>query len=216
MKGNSERVYNKNLKLFAGKPLYHRITKTLLKSNYISKIIVNTDSNKIINDINISFDNKITINKRPNKIIGDYVSMNDIIKYDISCFDSNIYIQTHSTNPMLKVETIDKAIKKMIYFEKSKKYDSIFSVSEIKKRFYSKDAKPLNHDPYMLVTQHLEPIYEENSSFYLFSKDSFTANNNNRIGIKPFMYEINKSEAVDIDYPEDFVIAEGLYNILRK
>ena len=72
----------------------------------------------------------------------------------------------------------------------------------------------MNHDPKMLVTQHLPPIFEENSCFYIFTKESFIVNEN-RIGSKPFMFEIDKIEATDIDDPEDFIIAEILYKELR-
>ena len=72
----------------------------------------------------------------------------------------------------------------------------------------------MNHDPKMLVTQHLDPIYEENSCFYIFTKDSFL-NNDSRIGSKPFMFEIDKIESIDIDEPQDFIIAEALHKLLR-
>jgi CMP-N-acetylneuraminic acid synthetase len=93
------------------------------------------------------------------------------------------------------------------------KADSIFSVTRTQKRFYTEDCLPMNHDPNMLVTQHLNPIFEENSCFYIFTKESFTKNNS-RIGLNPFMYEIDKIEATDIDEPEDFKIAEILHREL--
>ena len=101
MKGHSERVPNKNLKLFCGKPLYHHVLNILLKSRFIDNIIINTDCEKIERDLKINFLNKVVIHKRPNSIIGDYVSMNKIIEYDLSKSNSDIYIQTHSTNPVL-------------------------------------------------------------------------------------------------------------------
>jgi len=214
MKGNSERVPNKNLKFFAGKPLYHRVIDVLLSSRYINQIIVNTDSENIIKDIKKKYTKNIIINIRPEEIIGNYVSMNKIIAHDISTADADLFVQTHSTNPLLSSETVDKAIERMLMFLKTSEYDSIFSVTKTQKRFYTKEAKPMNHDPLMLVTQHLEPIYEENSSFYIFSKQSFIKNNN-RIGSKPFMYEIDKIESIDIDEPDDFIIAESLFKLLR-
>jgi len=93
-------------------------------------------------------------------------------------------------------------------------YDSIFSVTKTQKRFYNEDATPMNHDPKMLVTQHLTPIFEENSCFYIFTKQSFL-NNQSRIGMKPLMFEIDKIESTDIDEKEDFIIAESLHRLLR-
>ena len=76
MKGNSERVPNKNLKDFSGKPLYHRILNTLLKSKHISEIVVNTDGIRIKEDLLKNYPGKVVIHDRPNDIIGDFVSMN--------------------------------------------------------------------------------------------------------------------------------------------
>jgi CMP-N-acetylneuraminic acid synthetase len=210
MKGNSERVPNKNLKSFNGSPLYRVVLNTLLKSSFIDNIVVNTDSIQIEEDIYNNYPEKVSVVKRPKKLCGDYISMNEIIKYDINNFPSDIYLQTHSTNPLIETNTIDSALKKMISFKMNDQYDSIFSVTKTQKRFYKKDATPLNHNPKMLVTQHLEPIFEENSCFFIFTKKSFE-DSSGRIGNNPCMFEINKIEAIDIDDPEDFYLAETLH-----
>ena len=211
MKGNSERVKNKNMKDFNGFPLYHAIMKTLLESSYISKIFINTDSDIIASDVkeNFRIDNVVII-KRPSEICGDFVSMNDIIAYDLTQCDGEFFLQTHSTNPLLKTSTIDLAIKK--FFDNLDLYDSLFSVTKVQTRFYDKNAKAINHNPEKLLrTQDLEPMYEENSNFYIFSKKSFELARNKRIGLKPQIFSMNKLEAIDIDNPEDFILAELLY-----
>ncbi len=210
MKGNSERVPNKNMRDFGGVPLYHVIMKSLLASKYISNVVINTDSELIAKDARGSFGDRVIIIDRPEKIQGDYVSMNDIIAYDLSKLDGKHFMQTHSTNPLLKTETIDKAIEK--YFDGLDKYDSVFGVTKVQTRFYDKDAKPISHNPQELLrTQDLEPLYEENSNFYIFSKQAFVNAGNKRIGLKPQIFEVNKLEAIDIDEPEDFILAELLY-----
>lgn len=216
MKGNSERVPNKNLKQFCGEPLYHKVLRSLLDSKYISKVIINTDSAQIKHDAIKHFENGVIIHDRPLDIQGDFVSMNKIIANDIERYSADVYVQTHSTNPMLQTESIDKAIELFINKATNEEFDSIFSVTKIQTRLYDKNVKAYNHDPKNLIrTQDLEPLYEENSNFYIFSKDSFNASYGKRIGIKPKMYEIDKIEAVDIDSPQDFTIAESLYKLLR-
>ncbi len=210
MKGNSERIPNKNLKIFGGLPLYHTVLNKLLDSTLIDQIVINTDSSKIIDDINKCFKSSVKIRIRKESLRGDYVSMNKIIDDDINDLDSSIFMQTHSTNPLIKTETFDMAIKKMKHFISNNTYDSIFSVLKTQKRFYNKKAKAFNHDPRMLVTQHLEPLFEENSCFYLFTKSSFRKTKS-RIGLNPFMYEMSKLESIDIDYPEDFILAENVF-----
>jgi len=215
MKGNSERVPNKNLKDFAGKPLYHRVMDTLLKSKYITKVVVNTDSIAIKNDLNNYYPKNVIINDRPLEIIGDFVSMNKIIEYDLNTVNADFYIQTHSTNPLLKTASVDAAIEKMINISEKKLNDSIFSVTKLQTRLYKENAIPLNHNPEELLrTQDLEPLFEENSNFYIFTKESFANSGGKRIGVNPFMFEIDKIEAVDIDEPQDFIIAESIFKLL--
>ena len=214
MKGNSERVINKNLKLFNGKPLFHAIFDKLITSKYINKVIINTDSDLIAESAINTYKDFVHIHKRPKNIQGDFVSMNKIIEYDLNNSDSDIYIQTHSTSTLLSIKSLDSAIEKMI--NKSTDFDSIFSVTKIKTRFYDKEGIPFNHDPRKLIrTQDLEPIFEENSGFYIFTKTSFKNAANKRIGLKPLMFEIDKIEAIDIDDRSDFLIAETLHKLLK-
>ena len=210
MKETSERIPNKNIRSFNGKPLYHAIMKTLLKSKYIKKVVINTDSKIIANDAKYNFGDNVIIIDRPKKIQGSDVSMNIVIDYDLSQLEGEHFLQTHSTNPLLKVETLDKAIE--TYFENLEKYDSLFAVTKIQTRLYDKNVKPINHNSgELLRTQDLEPLYEENSNFYIFSKKSFEKAGKKRIGLRPQIFEVNKLEAIDIDDPEDFILAEILY-----
>ena len=206
MKGHSDRVPSKNIKNIAGKPLCLWVLETLLRVKKIDEIIINTDSDEIKKICSIN--EKIRFHKRPNWLVGDYVSMNDIIAYEVSLSGSADYIQTHSTNPLIKYSTIESAIKK--YLKNKNKFDSLFSVTRLQTRIYNDDKKPLNHDPKKLLrTQDLPPIYEENSNIYLFSDKSFKKNNR-RIGDNPIFFEMDAKEAIDIDEMIDFEIAEFL------
>jgi CMP-N-acetylneuraminic acid synthetase len=209
MKAHSERMPDKNIKNFCGKPLYHAVLSTLLQSEYIDKVIINTDSEIIKVDALKNFEEVVIID-RPKEIQGDFVSMNDIIAYDLTKNDGEYFLQTHSTNPLLQSSTIDLAIE--TYFKSLNEFDSLFSVTRLQTRLYWKDGSPVNHNPNELLrTQDLPPVYEENSNFYIFSKNSFVDAGESRIGLKAQMFEINKLEAVDIDEPEDWEIAEILY-----
>ena len=209
MKGNSERIPNKNLKLFGDKPLYHAIIKTLQKSKYVKNIIINTDSDLISNDVKLNFENVILID-RPVHLQGDFVSMNKIIEYDIKQIEGEHFLQTHSTNPLLTSETLDKAI--VYYLENLSIFDSVFSVTRWQTRMFWENGSPVNHDPTELLrTQDLPPLFEENSNFYIFSRTAFLKSGNKRIGLVPGMFEVNRLEAIDIDEPQDFQIAETLF-----
>jgi len=211
MKGHSERIPNKNMRLFYGRPLYYQIIETLLSSNYISDIVINTDSPVIAENAIRHFD-QIKILNRPKELQGDFIPMNDIIAHDLSQLNGEHFLQTHSTNPLLTTTTIEKAINS--YFKNLYQYDSLFSVTRLQSRLYWKDARPINHDPQKLLrTQDLSPLFEENSNLYIFSKGSFKRAGNNRIGLKTQMFEIDKCEAIDIDEERDFKLAEILYQM---
>ena len=211
MKGHSERVPNKNMRLFAGRSLYHCVAKVLQESDYIESIIVNTDSDIIAEDATKHF-SKVKIHVRPKNIRGDMVPMNDVIAYDLENADGENFLQSHSTNPLLKKETLERGIED--YFLSLNKYDSIFSVTRLQTRLYWSSGKPVNHNPEELIrTQDLSPVYEENSNFYIFSKTSFKRAGNRRIGLSPKMFVMDKIEAIDIDEESDFKIAESLYMI---
>ncbi len=213
MKGHSERIPNKNLRLFCGKPLYHCVAEVMETSPYVEAIIIDTDNDMIAEDAIRNF-KKARIIKRPGPLCGDMVSMNAVIAHDLSVTSGEHFLQTHSTNPLLTEKTLNRAISD--YFEGLKYHDSLFSVTRLQARFYSDTGLPINHNPgELLRTQDLTPIYEENSNLYIFSKKSFTGNGNQRIGQKPRMFPMNKLEAIDIDEEEDFLLAEALFRTRR-
>jgi len=187
------------------------IVESLLASKYITKVVINTDSKVIADDAIKNFD-RIEIIDRPSEICGDFVPMNDIIAYDLSQITGEYFLQTHSTNPMLSTSTIDKSIE--VFQANMSQYDSLFSVTRLQTRLYWQDGSPVNHNPKELLrTQDLPPVYEENSNVYLFSRSSFAASGNKRIGLMPYMFEMDKLEAVDIDDEFDFKMAEMIYRL---
>ena len=209
IKQNSERLPNKNFNLFNKKPLYMWMVNKLLSIKLFSKIIINTDSETIQKKLK-KYGDKIKINKRPNYLKGNHISMNKIIEYDINSLDAEIYFQTHVSNPLLSEKSISNAIN---FFNKQKKYDSVFSVTARNTMLWNINHKPINHNPYKLISsQKLETYYEENSNFYIFSKKSFFKNKS-RIGNKPFMYELSKIESFDINDIYEFKIAEQFHKL---
>ena len=89
-------------------------------------------------------------------------------------------------------------------------YDSLFSVTRWQTRLWDAEGRPLNHDPDVLLrTQDLPPVYEENSCLYIFTRERFLERRN-RLGYRPYLFEIPALEAVDIDEPADWAVAECL------
>ena len=173
MKGNSERIPNKNMKLFNGRPLFHTIMDILVTCSIVDNVIINTDSESIADSAKETYKDFVIIHKRPEDIRGDTVPMNKIIEYDLAHSNADIYIQTHSTSPLIENRSLMNALEMMA--KEANRFDSIFSVTKIQSRFFSKVGTPLNHDPKLLLrTQDLDPIYEENSGFLYFYKGVFS------------------------------------------
>ena len=188
MKANSERVKGKNFREFCGKPLFKWILDTLLEVTEIDQVIINTDARNILAEHGLVDSHRTVIRDREPELCGDLVSMNLILADDVANTESDIYIMTHTTNPLVSATTIRKAIKVFLEERENRNVDSLFTVDKIQTRFYRKDGSAVNHDPSNLIrTQDLEPWYEENSNLYLFTKESFKQRGA-RIGKYPMMY----------------------------
>lgn len=182
----------------------------LIQIECIDKVVVNTDAPELIST-DYSTKDKILKRKRKKSLCGDKVSMNLIIKDDIESEIADYYLMTHTTNPLLKIATIEKAIDHFLSASRDKRADSLFTVNKIQSRLYDKCSNPINHKPKVLLpTQDLDPIYEENSNLYIFSRESFLKTNA-RIGKSPLMYETPLHESIDIDYQEDWDLATFIF-----
>lgn len=210
MKLESERVPRKNLRIVAGEPLFYWVFTALSESRYIDRIVLNTDSELIAGAVSARFD--VQVHMRPDhllRITSD--EANRIMAYDLSLDAGEYFLQTHSTNPLLSVGTLDRAIETFFKQALPNGFDSLFSVTPHLKRFYHADGRPVNHDPKLLrKTQELEPLLEENSCIYLFSRASFEANGNNRLGARPFLFETPAEDALDIDTEKELALADRL------
>jgi CMP-N-acetylneuraminic acid synthetase len=213
MRHHSQRVPEKNYRPLAGKPLFHHIISTLLLVPQIRQVVVDTDSEPIITGLKKFFPS-VEIIMRPLSLCADTISMNDILLHDTSVIDADFYLQTHSTNPLLSRQSIEKAIQS--FQQEYPTYDSLFSVTRLQTRLYDQEGKALNHNPAILLqTQDLPPVFEENSCIYLFNRKNLVERKN-RIGRNPLMFEIGMDEAWDIDEELDFSITEFLLEKASK
>ena len=207
MRHHSQRVPRKNYRMLAGEPLFHHITETLLAVPEIQQIMVDTDSDPVMDGLCKDFP-QVKIINRPDSLRADNVSMNDILIYDTSQVQADFYLQTHSTNPLLRSETVSRAIQ--LFFADYPNRDSLFSVTRWQTRLYDQNGKAINHDPAVLIqTQDLPPVFEENSCLYIFTRENLLKRHH-RIGAKPMMFEVGADEAWDIDNELDFAICNFL------
>lgn len=209
MRHVSERVPGKNYRSLAGKPLYRHIVETLLHVPEVAEVVVDTDSDVIVRGCLDNFPDQVRVVVRPEHLRDGEIPMNHVLLNTIEqCPPADWYVQTHSTNPLLRSETISAALQELWRHQPAN--DSLFSVSRLQTRLWWSADRPVNHDPNVLLrTQDLPPVYEENSNMYIFRGDTLRVTGN-RIGASPIMFEIDRLEAWDIDDETDFALADML------
>lgn len=210
MKAHSERVRGKNFRPFLSKPLFRWVLDTLLAVPEISQVVINTDAREILNGHGIASIPRVLIRDRLPELCGDFVSMNRVLADDVANVPADLYVMTHTTNPLLQVATISRALAEFTRHAADSGMDSLFSVNRFQSRFYRENGMPLNHDPGQLIrTQDLAPLFEENSVLYVFTAASF-AQTAARIGARPLMYPTPRLESIDIDDQDSWDTAEAL------
>lgn len=206
MRHDSERVPGKNYRQMVDRPLYRHIVETLLACPEIDRVVIDTDSDVIKADAAAAFPS-VTVLDRPEHLRDGNIPMNDVLLNDVRQLPAELYLQTHSTNPLLKAATISRAIQQL---RTSPRFDSLFTVTRIQARLWSAEGTPLNHDPAVLLrTQDLAPLYLENSCMYLFTRELLEGRGT-RIGAHPLLFEVDRDEASDIDEEQDFRLVEAL------
>ena len=165
MRHHSVRVPGKNYRLIAGKPLYQHILETLLACPEITTVVVDTDSPVIVEGVRASFP-AVQLLERPEHLRADTVPMNEILMPDTSHYPADFYLQTHSTNPLLRPQTVSRAIQTLI--TQYPAYDSLFGVTRLQTRLWDALAADQSQPQYSAAHAGPAPVYEENSCLCIF------------------------------------------------
>jgi CMP-N-acetylneuraminic acid synthetase len=212
LKAHSERVTGKNFRSFGGKPLFRWMLDTLLATEDVDLIVINTDARAKLEANGLEPNPRLLVRERKPELCGDFVSMNAVIADDVESVPADTYLMTHTTNPLLSRATIVSALAAYKQGFANGTCDSLFTVNRFQTRFYRADGSAVNHNPAQLLrTQDLEAWYEENSNLYIFSAKSFRKTGA-RIGSKPILFETLRKESMDIDDQDGWDLAEALAN----
>ncbi len=209
MRHNSERVPGKNYRPFGdGRPLFRHMLDTLLACDAIDLVVIDTDSPTIAEICAADYPG-VRVLDRPEHLRDGATPMNAVILHDMEQVPSRFYLQTHSTNPLVRPETVKRAVDAFLAGYPS--FDSLFSVMRYQTRLWDALARPVNHNADILMrTQDLPPLYEENSCLYIFEGETMRARWN-RIGARPQQFEMTPWESRDIDEEIDFSVAEMMF-----
>lgn len=204
IKLQNERLPGKNTKLLGDKPLLQYELIALIQTGLLDSINVYCSNESVCEYLPEGID----FVKRPEFLDLPTSNFSQIFENFINVIDADIYVYAHATAPYITVDTMKQCIEAV----KSGEYDSAFCAVKIQD-FLWENGEPLNFDAANIPrSQDLNPIYRETSGVYVFTKDVFM-NYHRRIGKKPFIKEVSFKEAVDINNPEDFDLAEALLNV---
>jgi len=199
LKLNNERLPGKNTKLLGSKPLLLYELETLLITEGLDEIYVYCSNEEIQNYL----PEGITFLKRPEYLDQPTSNFHQIFDEFSKAVDADIYVYSHATAPFVSVSSMKRCLDAV----KSGRYDSAFTATRIQDYLW-RNGEPMNFDAENLPrSQDLEPIYRESSGVYVFTKEVFQKYHR-RIGANPYIYEVTGKEAVDINDPEDFKLAE--------
>ncbi len=201
IKLNNERLPEKNVMMLGGKPLLCHALDRLLLIGRLDGIYVYCSEESVCKYLPPG----VSFLKRPRILDEPTSNFNQIFESFMGQVEADIYIYAHATAPFVAVETMKECLGEVM----DGRHDSAFCARKIQD-FLWKDGKPLNFDPCNLPrSQDLDPIYEETSGIYVFTRECYLKNKR-RIGLNPYIKEVTFKESVDINEKEDFELAEKL------
>jgi CMP-N-acetylneuraminic acid synthetase len=216
----SERVLNKNTRSFAGQDggILKIKIEQLLEVPELPIVLSTNDVESI--QVAESFENdRIVIIMRPDYLCSSSTNIEDFINYIPTVFNYEHVFWVHATAPFSNKEVYIDALNKYFDILSKQSHDSVISVNKIQQFLWDSESnKVINHDRSVLKwprTQDLKPLYEINHAFYISSRDNYLKLSD-RIGEIPYLYELDKLQSFDIDWEDDFKLAELLYEATRK
>lgn len=209
-RAGSERVPHKNIKRFDNYDfgLIEIKLKQLDKVKGIDEIVLSTNDLSILEYAKSLKVERLRIHKRSEQLSSSQTSTDQLVSHALSLIPEGNILWTHVTSPFVNNQYYEEIID--CYRKKKREgYDSLMTVTEIYS-FLWQDGKPLNYNRDVEKwprSQTIRPVNEVNSAVFLASSEVYK-NNNDRIGSNPYLYKLDRIISHDIDWPEDFIIAE--------
>lgn len=212
----SQRVFQKSTREFAGIKggLLELKLKQLIQSELLSEIVLSTNDEEAIEIASKvdSGDKVIQIIERPNELCLDTTPLTKLIEYVPTIVNSKHILWGHVTTPFVDHNDYDQIITS--YLENIRKgFDSLVTVMPFQNFLLNSQGEIFNLEEKSSKwprTQDLPKLFEVNHAVFLASKDIYTQNSD-RLGKRPFLFEMDKIKSLDIDWEEDFKMAEALY-----
>jgi len=209
VRGGSQSIPLKNIKVLAGKPLLHWSLQAAHESPDIDEIVVATDSDEITECARSFPSSKIQIYRRDpenaqNTSSTESVMLEYLQKSNLN--EQDFFVLIQATNPFIESRHLSEAFAAL----KANGWDSLLTVVRTKRFFWKTDGTPLNFDYRKRPRrQDFDGMWMENGAFYINTVGRIQASGN-RLSGKIGVYEMPEASGFEIDEPEDWVIVEAL------
>ncbi len=198
-KGSSERVPNKNLQLLDGKPLFLRTLEKLLSCTFIDEVYLDSESDDIFRAASY-LDFKPL--RRDPALATNATDGHELFYNEVRQVDADIYIQVLCTSPFIEKETIRQGVE---ILKTDHCFDSVVLVKR-EKQYLWESQEPLYGRGRIPNSIDLAPITIETMGLYLVRKE-VALQTRKRFGQKPYLLEAKPLEAIDVNIPEEFELA---------
>lgn len=208
----SERVPKKNIKPFVqfNNGLIEIKLKQLLKAKRIDQIFLSTNDDEILDYAESLHEPKIILYKRDESLSSSQTSTDQLVAHALELIENGEILWTHVTSPFLTTESYDQIIEKYLEIKKHG-YDSLMTTNLIH-GFLWNENEPINYERTKEKwprTQTLDPVHEINSAVFLANADIYRTLDD-RIGQNPYLFPLDKIQGFDIDWEDDFKIAQAI------
>jgi regulator of RNase E activity RraA len=209
-KGSSERIKSKNIRILDGKPLFLRQLERLVKMSFIDEVFLDTESEEIIS---LASSVNCSVLRRDKSLATNKTDGNRLFMNQINQVDADIYIQILCTSPFIKASTIQKGL---IEVSENPNYDSAVLVSREKQYTWDSETLTTNYNITAIPNSaDLPDTIIETMGLYIIEK-SAAVKLGRRIGESPLLLEAEAIEAIDVNYQDEFELANYIAAGIRE
>lgn len=219
-RAGSQRVPLKNTRPFAGNPggLLAIKLEQLSATGSIDRVVVSTNDPQVIRiaEEHRARNDKIEIDLRPDHLCSSETSTDAVVTYASELFDQEHVLWTHVTSPMVDERIYASMISAYEAAFEAGTHDSLMTVTTLR-TFLWRDSGAMNYDRRKEKwprTQTLEPVYVVNSAAFLMAAP-LMRQMQDRVGDRPVLFEIDEIAAFEVDWEEQFHIAEKIFLSFR-
>ncbi|MFT0877367.1 hypothetical protein VRZ08_12435 [Rhodopseudomonas sp. G2_2311] len=198
-KGTSARIENKNLRILDGELLFKRKLRQLLDCPDIDLVCLDTESDEIAA---LASDLPIQRLARPTSLATNATDGHEMFAWECAQVEADFYVQSLCTAPFVTAATVSRAL---ALLKQSPEHDSLVAVSRGKQYLWG-DGKPLYGRDRIPNSVDLPETVVEAMSLYIVRGE--TARAGKRFGLTPLLFELDPTELIDVNWPEDLVLAE--------